>query len=103
MEYQLVLQFPRSTLKDFDQLIELEDALIAELGESAEVDGHDFGSGEMNIFIYTYKPGETFETIKPFLAQQDALASLRAAYRPTEGENYTLLWPTDSDKPFEIK
>ncbi len=56
MKYQLVLQFKGDTLRDYDSLIGIEDALIPELGSSAEVDGHDFGSGTANIFIYDEKP-----------------------------------------------
>ena len=50
MKYQLVLQFEANTMDDFDQLVILEDKLIDELGSVATVDGHDFGSGEFNIF-----------------------------------------------------
>ena len=50
MRYQLVLQFEPNTMDDFDQLVILEGKLIEELGSVATVDGHDFGSGEFNIF-----------------------------------------------------
>jgi hypothetical protein len=47
---QLVLQFPANSVRDYDDLVALEQQLAAELGENA-VDGHDMGSGEANIFI----------------------------------------------------
>ena len=48
-EYQLVLQWPAVSLRDYDELIELESRIISEIGTLAEVDGHDMGVGEMNI------------------------------------------------------
>ena len=62
-DYQLVLQFCGDSLQDLDELIALEDELIEQLGDSADVDGHDVGSGETNIFIFTSDPKQTFERI----------------------------------------
>ena len=59
MKYQLVLQFAADSTEDFDRLIELEDRLIEEL-DVATVDGHDFGSGEFNIFVLTDDPVTVF-------------------------------------------
>ena len=47
-------------MEDFDRLVALEDRLIEELGEVATVDGHDFGSGEFNIFVLTDDPSTVF-------------------------------------------
>ena len=58
MKYQLVLQLPTSAI-DLDDVIALEDALSEALDASATVDGHDFGSGEGNIFIFTEDPADT--------------------------------------------
>lgn len=44
MKYQLVLQLPAASIKDYDAMIELEDAIIESLGGVGEVDGHDAGS-----------------------------------------------------------
>lgn len=70
MRYQLVLQFRGDTLADYDQMVALEDRLIADLGRSADVDGHDCGSGETNIFIFTGDPAGTFWRIRQTLKQQ---------------------------------
>ena len=51
MEHQLVLQFRGDSLADCDAMVALEHELREELGNSADVDGHDVGSGETNIFI----------------------------------------------------
>ena len=56
MKYQLVLQFSADSLTDYDRLVSLEDKLIEELSGSANIDGHDFGSGEFNIFILSDEP-----------------------------------------------
>ncbi len=60
MKYQLVLQFRGDTLADYDAMIALEDRLREELTHSANVDGHDCGAGEANIFIFTSDPKATF-------------------------------------------
>jgi len=53
MKYQLVLQLPASSIRDYDEMVEIEEAIITDLGNFGKVDGHDVGSGEMNIFIFT--------------------------------------------------
>ena len=68
--YQLVLQFRGDSLDDYDAMIRLEDDLIAELQGVAEVDGHDMGSGEANIFILTSDPRRTLERAKPVLKRR---------------------------------
>jgi hypothetical protein len=102
MKYQLVLQFPGDSPDSYDELIGLENILIKELSDTADVDGHDFGSGEMNIFIYTDEPKPTFEKIKQILANQKSFLGLMAAYRQMTEENYTVIWPVGFDKPFKI-
>ena len=36
----------------------MEDRVNSAAGRYATVDGHDFGSGEMNIFVETSQPAE---------------------------------------------
>ena len=60
MRYILVLQWPGDSEADFKALISMEGRVDTALGRYASVDGHDFGSGEMNIFIETDRPTETF-------------------------------------------
>ena len=47
MKYQLVLQFQAQSVQDFNELVVLEDLLAENLPLHSEVDGHDFGSGEL--------------------------------------------------------
>lgn len=102
MRYQLVIQFRANSLADFDDMIALEDRLIADLGNSAEVDGHDFGSETANIFIFTSDPEITFWKISQLLQQEGRLQSVIAAYRPLDGTDYRVIWPKDSLTPFSI-
>jgi hypothetical protein len=57
MKYQLVLQFQAESVQQFDELAVLEDLLVENLPSHSVVDGHDFGSGELNIFILTDQKG----------------------------------------------
>src|SRR6266436_312490 len=97
MKYQLVLQFPANSLADFDEMIALEEELIKALGKSAKVDGHDAGSGEMNIFVHTDEPERILEKIRPVMAKREMFQNLVAAYREFSAEEYTVLWPVGSD------
>jgi hypothetical protein len=102
MKYQLALQFPANSIRDYDEMIALEDVLIETLGTSAKVDGHDCGSGEINIFIHTDEPEKTFKRIRDAVAKREILPNLVAAYRELLGQEYTVLWPIGFDKQFKI-
>ena len=82
MKNQLVLQFRGDSLEDYDAMISLEDELIETLRDSAKVDGHDVGSGEVNIFIFTTEPQKTFQLAKHALERRGCLQVVTAAYRP---------------------
>lgn len=99
--YQLVLQFPASVV-DFDELIAVEDELFATLESPAEVDGHDFGSGEGNIFIYTDNPTATLEAVLPVLKNLSCDRHATVAYRTVEGREYTVIWPKSFKGEFSI-
>ena len=93
MQFQLVLQFKGDSLAEYDAMLALEEKLIDQLGDSAEVDGHDIGAGETNIFVLTPEPETTFHRVKALLDSR-LLAAVTAAYRPVDGENFTVLWPS---------
>ena len=94
---ELVLQLPGNSLKDYDALIELEDRIIATLGNLGKVDGHDMGVGEMNIFVRTQNPRLAFDKIKSMLGTQDFMPNLKAAYRDVGKDHFTILHPPDLD------
>ena len=74
-------------------MVELEDTLIGCLSNLGEVDGHDAGSGEMNIFIHTDEPTVAFQRIKHLLGGVD-LSDAKAAFREMGKDDFTILYPT---------
>jgi hypothetical protein len=107
MQYQLVLQFPLAEKTDIDQLLDqlgdLEEALDERLGELAEVDGHDLGVGEFNIFIHTNEPHEAFAIAKVMVEEFDWASQMAAAYRELTDDDYVRLWPTDLQSAFTVQ
>jgi hypothetical protein len=101
MKYQLVLQFAAATTEDFDRLVALEDRLIVELDDLAKVDGHDFGSGEFNIFVLTDHPAESFGKAHSVVTDEGIPNAMRSAYRQLDGEDYVVVWPS-SLKDFKV-
>ncbi|BCW69267.1 hypothetical protein [Arthrobacter sp. NicSoilB8] len=94
MKYILVLQWPATSDSDFDALIAMEDRLEADLPDAhGFVDGHDFGAGEMNIFVHTDRPLEAFQDAVKLLSPDSRWAGVRAAYRPADGDRYVVVWP----------
>jgi hypothetical protein len=88
--YQLVVQPPS---EDLDTLVALEESVEQELGGAGEVDGHDIGTGESNVFILTSDPRATFEKLRPALA---GISSMRVAYRRIEPfGDWVILYPPD--------
>jgi hypothetical protein len=93
-KYILVLQWPVTSEADFDALISIEDLLQSYLPDAyGFVDGHDFGAGEMNIFVQTDRPLEAFQHAMTLLGTNPRWAGVRAAYRPADGERYVVVWP----------
>jgi hypothetical protein len=102
MRYQLVLQFRGDSLAGYDHLIAVEERLAEALGGSAEVDGHDAGSEEKNIFILTADPVATFRQARPVLQHMERLETMTAAYREVEGDQFTMIWPEGSTQEFRV-
>ena len=92
-KYRLVLQWTSLLQSDYDAIVDIESRLIDSLDEEDEVDGHDTGSGEMNIFLNTDRPQKLFEEVKRVLAGDQYLEKMRVAYRRLDGEEYTIIWP----------
>ena len=93
MKYQLVLQLPASSAEDYDEMIELEKIIIGSLANLGSVDGHDAGSGEMNIFVLTDSPKAAFDRIRQMPAMRDVMPDLKAAYREIGTDDFTILHP----------
>ena len=97
--FQLVLQLTPAT--DFDELVRLEDRLIDLVGRAA-VDGHDLGSNEANIFIWTDHPMSVFHTCLPAIKEAGFLWKFAAGYRALDSDEYIRIWPADDSSPFSV-
>jgi hypothetical protein len=93
MKFQLIVQWSSTPLPDFEEIVEIEDLLIAKLKSLDEVDGHDFGAGEANIFIITSDPQRAFSDIRAALEGHQFWGNLSAAYREIGGGDFLILWP----------
>jgi hypothetical protein len=71
VKYQLVLQWSPLSDADYDRWLVLEETMSHGLGDVGIVDGHDIGSGEMNIFIHTDEPKRSFERAMALLRRSD--------------------------------
>jgi hypothetical protein len=65
---------------------------------STAIDGHDFGSGEFNVFILTDNPEATFRAIQSCKENQTMTWPTSAAYRRTESDDYIVLWPPGQEQ-----
>lgn len=74
-------------------MVEVEDVLIEQLTELHEIDGHDAGSGEVNIFILTNDYEKAFDEVKAILKGRGLWADARVAYREIDKSEYIVLWP----------
>lgn len=102
MEFQLVVQFRGGNQVGYDVIVALEDELISALGESADVDGHDIGTDEENIFVITSDPSQTFRDIKTTIENAGLLQLATVAFRSVEGETFTVIWPENAEQQFHV-
>jgi hypothetical protein len=92
-DYQLVIQLAQSDLRGFDDLVEIEEALIHALGVDHEVDGHDVGAGTVNFFVETHDPLAAWKVARSVLETRRVVDKTRVAYRKCDAEVYTMIWP----------
>jgi hypothetical protein len=102
MKFQVVLQWPADSLCDFEEMVGLENLLIARLSRRSEVDGHNFGSGETNIFILTDDALQAFQEIENILSGHDLWPEATGAYRHIDGVGYRVLRPPGSTN-FDVR
>jgi hypothetical protein len=91
---QLVVQFPlKATFPDrseLDTAIALEERLEQLSNGAFEIDGHDAGAGEINIFIITDDAATTLDSIRSELPNDQ---SWRAGFRDLDSDDYSPLAP----------
>ena len=101
MKFQLIIQFSLNSDSNINNLITIEDRLELSLSETHEVDGHDLGSGQMNIFIHTNNPNGAFEEVSGVLTKKE-IENSKIAFRETLTDQFTILWPKESNGDFNI-
>jgi hypothetical protein len=106
MNHQLVLQFQGDDETTVDKVIELEDKLIVALDGStaAEVDGHEPGEGVTNLILLAKNAAKLWEKIEPLVEEAAAedLEINAVAYRALDGDDFTVLFPSDFEGEFEM-
>ena len=97
--YQLVLQWTTEFEEDYDVLIAMEEILEKSIpATDGDVDGHDLGTGEMNLFVYTDDPARAFRAASSALGTHPRWGAVRAGYRPVDGDAYIVLWPSTLER-----
>jgi len=100
----IIVQYKtRDSIDEYDWLIKLEDALIQAFAQNnkAKVDGHDFGSGNMNIFIFPKRSWhDAFDILTAHLKLHDALGRAIIILRRKTGA-YQVLFPENYTGDFE--
>jgi len=103
MKYQLVLQFTGTVIPDYDSLVDLESVLIDKIQADgrAIVNGHDFGSSEMNLFLTVDEPEIVLSQIRTQI-DHPLMSRFRAGFRPVSEDGFQAIWP-ESLLEFSVK
>jgi hypothetical protein len=102
MQYQLVFRFRKSSLERPDDIQSLERALADSLGDAVQLDGHDIGPRDVNLFLMTPDPTSAFRRSKPALEQLALLDKVTAAHRVEGGARFTVIWPLKYGRKFNL-
>jgi hypothetical protein len=102
---QLIIQLPVGASTNFDSLMHVEETLIQAFSQNglANVDGHDFGQGKFNIFIYpkgAWRP--VLERVFAFLKLRGVLSDALVVKRLKSSEKYVVVWPEDFSGTFSL-
>ena len=90
-------------------MIGLGDSIAKHLQDKKDeslFDGHDIGSGQIDFFVYTNNPQNTFESVSQLLGKE-RMKGLKAAYRKRDKDGYAtgkylIVWP-EGLKKFRVK
>ena len=102
MQYQLVLRFRKASFGNPEDIDTLERALADALGDTAQLDGHDTGARDIDLFISSTDPASTFRRSKPALQNLLVLDRVIAAYRLEGGARFTVVWPLGYGRKFTL-
>jgi hypothetical protein len=101
MQSQLVLKFRRPVL-DTAGVAALEAQLRDTLGDSVQLDGHNEGVRDIDVFIITEDPASSFRRCKPVLEKLQLLDRVVAAHRFVGGLQFKVIWPLRWGRKFSV-
>ncbi len=102
MDYQLVIKFWRKSLADEAFLATIEAELKQALGNTAELDGYDVSKNEINLFMVTADPKQSFRRARDVLERMGLVKGVSSAYRLVGGARFTSLWPLRATRKFTL-
>ena len=102
MDYQLVIKFWRKSLGDETFLATIESELQAALGDAAVLEGHDVSPKEINLFVLTSDPRQSFRRARHVLERLGILHGVSAAFRLVGGASFTSVWPLRVTRRFTL-
>lgn len=102
MDQQLIIKFWRKSLADEAFLATVESELKAALGDSVELEGYDVSAKEINLFMLTSDPRQSFRRARDVLERMGVQQGLSAAYRLVGGARFTSLWPLRATRKFSL-
>jgi hypothetical protein len=102
MNYQLVIKFWRKSLEDETIVSTIQSELKSVLGDSAELDGYDIGAKEINLFVVTPDPKQSFRRINTVLEHRGIVQGVSAASRLVGGAHFTSIWPLRATRKFKL-
>ncbi|WP_313472234.1 hypothetical protein [Brevundimonas sp.] len=101
---RLIIQFEVSEGDSYDDLIAVEHTLIQAFSQNnyGAVDGHDFGQGRFNIFVYPRSSwGPVIERVQAFLKLKGWLSRAVIAKELKSGARQ-VIWPQEHSAPFDL-
>jgi hypothetical protein len=102
MDYQLVIKLWRKSLDDEGFLQTIEAEFRQALGASVELEGYDVSAKEINFFMLTADPRQSFRKARDVLERLGVERGLSAAYRLSGGAQFTSVWPLRSMRRFTL-
>ena len=102
MDYQLIIKFWRKSLANEDFLATIEAELKQALGDKVELEGYDVSRDEINLFMLTADPRQSFRRARDVLERMGIENGVSSAYRLVGGAKFTSLWPLRTTRKFKL-
>jgi len=102
MDYQLIIKFWRKSLADEAFLATIEAGLKQALGDKVELEGYDVHRDEINLFMLTADPRQSFRKARDVLERMGVVQGVSSAYRLVGGAKFTSLWPLRTTRKFTL-